>query len=107
VVFQVKEIQTTPNPNALKFVLSGKVTDRAISFRDPGEASGFPIAVQLLSIPGVRNLLFLNDFVTIGKSGEASWTSIRRRVSHILESELFEDFQRNSPGFANPGLDRT
>ena len=83
--FVVKEIQATPNPNALKFVLDAEITDKPVSFLNPSEGTGHPLASQLFAIEGVTSILLLGDFVTVNKSADAKWEFITRNVREILK----------------------
>ncbi|HSU67540.1 MAG TPA: NifU N-terminal domain-containing protein [Tepidisphaeraceae bacterium] len=82
--FKVAEIQPTPNPNALKFVLDREVADQPASFFSADAASGHPLAARLFAVPGVSSLLLLGDFVTVNKSPEASWTPIKKAIREAL-----------------------
>lgn len=82
--FSVVEVQPTPNPNALKFVLDGQIAEQPTSFFDAESAAGHPIASRLFAIPGVSSLLLLGDFVTVNKSADANWPPIRERVKQVL-----------------------
>ena len=82
--FRVVEVQPTPNPNALKFMLDREIADQPVSFFNAGAASGHPIASRLFEIPGVSSLLLLGDFVTVNKSADASWPPIKERVLQVL-----------------------
>ena len=82
--FDVREIQPTPNPNAVKFVLDRPISDRPVSFLSAEQATGHPIAQQLFAIGGVTSVLLLGDFVTINKDASAAWPTIKRRVKQVL-----------------------
>ena len=82
--FRVVEVQPTPNPNALKFVLDREISERPTSFLTAGAATGHPIATRLFGIPGVSSLLLLGDFVTVNKSPDANWAEIKPRVQRAL-----------------------
>lgn len=82
--FSVVEVQPTPNPNALKFVLDGQIAEQPTSFFNAEAAAGHPIASQLFAIPGVSSLLLLGDFVTVNKSADANWPPIREHVKQVL-----------------------
>jgi hypothetical protein len=84
--FTVVQIQPTPNPNAMKFVLNGSISSQPISFLKVEEATGHPLASSLFSIPGVSHVMLLGDFVTIGKQPQASWSQINEPVKQILAS---------------------
>jgi hypothetical protein len=82
--FAVREIQATPNPNAMKFVLDAKVSEEPASFYSRTEAAVNPLASKILAIEGVSNVMLLKDFVTVGKSPQARWSDINGRVKLIL-----------------------
>jgi len=82
--FSVAEIQPTPNPNALKFVLDRPVADQPASFFDADAARQHPLASKLFAIPGVCSLLLLGDFITVNKRPDANWAQIKRGVREVL-----------------------
>lgn len=82
--FVVREVQPTPNPNAVKLVLDRTVSEEPQSFRTPGAAEGHDLASRLMTLKGVTAVLLLNDFVTINKSPEARWADITSRAKRIL-----------------------
>jgi Scaffold protein Nfu/NifU N terminal len=86
VPFAVREIQPTPNPNAVKFVLDQSITEQPASFFNASQAKDHPIAARLFAISGVNNVLLLGDFVTVGKTPESRWADIRNAVKQVLSS---------------------
>ena len=84
---RILRFESTPNPNALKCVLSGPLRDTPCSFPTPASAAGDELAESLFEIEGVRNLLLINDWITIGKDPAAAWPPIRRAVTALLESD--------------------
>jgi hypothetical protein len=82
--FRVLEIQPTPNPNAMKFVLDRAVSQQPMSFFNAGAAADHPLAHRLFEIAGVSSLLLLGDFVTINKSSGARWDDIKRQAKDAL-----------------------
>ena len=85
--YNVVEIQPTPNPNALKFLLDRQIAQSPTSFLSAEAAADHPIARRLFAVPGVSSILLLGDFVTVNKSPDASWADIKSRVRRVL-SEL-------------------
>jgi hypothetical protein len=83
--YSVREIEGTPNPNAVKFLLNREISSNPISFLRPEEGENHPLASQLFSIKGVISVLFLGDFVTINKKPEANWATITQKVEEILQ----------------------
>jgi hypothetical protein len=82
--FRVHDVQPTPNPNALKFILDRPVSDQPMSFFNAGAAKDHPLAAKLFCVPGVSSLLLLGDFITINKSPEARWADIKGKVEQVL-----------------------
>ncbi|MDB5354621.1 MAG: Scaffold protein Nfu/NifU [Phycisphaerales bacterium] len=82
--YVVKEVQQTPNPNAMKFVLDRPVCEGRLSFLDPKAAKSHAIAARLFAVNGVTSLLFLGDFVTVCKSPAARWAGITAKVKRVL-----------------------
>jgi NFU1 iron-sulfur cluster scaffold homolog, mitochondrial len=87
VPFVVKEVQPTPNPNALKFVLDGMISVEPASFYNPAQAQANALAAKLMAIPGVDNVMLLGDFVTVGKQPKARWSDINPKVKQILATD--------------------
>ena len=85
--FRIREIQPTPNPNAVKVILDRPVSDQPTSFFSAGAAAGHPLATRLFAIPGVSSLLLLGDFITINKSPEARWADITAKVRKVLAGD--------------------
>jgi hypothetical protein len=84
--FVVREIQPTPNPNAVKFVLDRPISESPTSFLNPGAAEGHPIAEALFAIPGVSSLFLLGDFVTVNKVPAAKWPELKSKVKQVLKA---------------------
>lgn len=82
--YVVREVQSTPNPNAMKWVLDRTISETPLSFRSEDEAEAHPVARRLMGLKGVLAVLLLNDFVTINKSPEARWADIKNKASRIL-----------------------
>jgi hypothetical protein len=82
--FRVITVESTPNPNATKFVLDRAVTVQPQSYFNADAARGNPIAEKLFAIEGVTSLLLLNDFITVNKAPQAQWKSITIAVKRAL-----------------------
>jgi hypothetical protein len=84
---KVIRYEPTPNPHALKCVLSGKVSEGSRPFRTAeaaGGEGGSPLAALLFEIEGVTGVLLLGDWLTVNKSPEAKWPAIKRGVEKAL-----------------------
>lgn len=82
--WKVVAFETTPNPNAIKCVLDRPIAAVPRSYRAPTDAGDDQIAAALFAIEGVHNLLFLHDWVTVGKSPDTPWPAIKRAVKREL-----------------------
>ena len=83
------DIQPTPNINALKFLINRRLTEgKSRTFRAPEEAGEVPLARALLSIPGVVQVFFLNDFITITRDPQADWDEIAGQVEGAIRSHF-------------------
>jgi hypothetical protein len=83
---RVTEIQPTPNPNALKFMLDQPVSKQPQSYFNAAAAGDNPVAKALFEIPGVATLLLLGDFITVNKRPDAKWPDIKAKVQSVLKS---------------------
>jgi Scaffold protein Nfu/NifU N terminal len=83
-------VQPTPNINALKFQLNRRMTEgRSQTFLDPNTTSE-PLARELLGIAGVRQVFFLNDFITITRMDGADWDAVVAAAEPIIQRHLAE-----------------
>ena len=82
--FGVTEVQQTPNPNAVKFMLDRPISEGTVSFLSAEQAQNHPLARRLFAIPGVCSLLLLGDFVTVNKTADAAWPGIKKKVRQVL-----------------------
>ena len=81
-------VQATPNANALKFVTNRRMTEgRSQTFTDPSTASP-PLAHDLLAIAGVRQVFFLNDFITITRHEGVEWDAVVPRAEALIRQHL-------------------
>jgi hypothetical protein len=81
---KVIEVQPTPNPNAMKFVLDGTISEKPLSFFNPEAGKDHALAKELFAIPGVAGLLLLKDFVTVSKTPKAVWKEVTPAVKRLL-----------------------
>jgi hypothetical protein len=83
--WKVVAFEETPNPNALKCVLDRTIAESARGYHRASEAADDAVASALFGVPGVTTVLLLHDFVTVGKTPEASWASVKKGVRKALE----------------------
>ena len=80
--------QSTPNPNALKFVVAGAHFAEPLSFPSAAAAATNPLAAQLFALDGVYNVFMVQDFVTVNKRPDITWDSLAPLISQIIEDRF-------------------
>lgn len=83
---KVVEFEATPNPNAVKCRLDGRVSDGPRSYFNAPAAEGDPLARALFAIPGVTNVLILGDWITVSKDPKTAWPAVKGAVRRVLEA---------------------
>lgn len=98
-------IQPTPNPNALKFILSQDVkTEGKVSFKSPQDCREVPLAAALFDLRGVDQIHFFQNVITISKFSFEDWNSLEPAVQTCIES-FVEDHNPDFKVF-DPEADR-
>ena len=79
--------QSTPNPNAGKFILNRTVVEGSASksFYNAEDAAGHPLASALFELEGVVSLFMVADFVTVTKTPAAPWDELIPAVQVVIE----------------------
>ncbi|MCI5049127.1 MAG: NifU family protein [Rickettsiales bacterium] len=72
------QTEDTPNPNTLKFIPGESVLgDDTAFFVNADEAEASPLAKSLFETPNIRAVFFGSDFITITKSEDADWSTLK------------------------------
>jgi len=89
----IVEYQETPNPNALKCVLSSAAPaptsatgNKLRSYTSPEHAAADPLAAAIFAIPGIRNVLIHDAWLTIGKLPDHDWKTIKSDLNKVLSN---------------------
>lgn len=79
---KIKEIERTPNPDAMRFVLGEPLTNGVTkSFESSGDAEGDDLASSLFAIDHVINVYYVDKYVTITQDGDAVWSELLRQLA--------------------------
>lgn len=71
---KISDIQETPNPNAVKFILKEPVTNGvARQFDSAEKAQGDPLAKALFDTGNVVSVFYMDAMVTVEKTDEGDW----------------------------------
>ncbi len=74
---KIADIQETPNPNAVKFILKEPVSHgTSHSFKKREDALGNQLAESLFEIDSVVSLFYMDKMITVEKTDEAEWDDI-------------------------------
>lgn len=89
---KVINIEPTPNPNALKFVLNGKILASGVrSFRDFVSAVGDPLGSGLFALGGVASVFYMDRFVTVNKEQDHEWTQLIDPICECIEEHEVQE----------------
>ena len=79
---KIKEIERTPNPDAMRFVLGEPLTNGVTkSFENAGDAESNELASALFAIDHVINVYFVDKYVTVTQDGDAVWSELLRQLA--------------------------
>lgn len=74
---KIADIQETPNPNAVKFILKEPVSyGTSHSFKDREAASDDSLAVSIFDVGEVESVFYMDKMITVEKTDEAEWDEI-------------------------------
>ncbi|MFA6237555.1 MAG: NifU family protein [Bacteriovorax sp.] len=83
------DIQPTPNPNALKFILNVPVKNTGNStYRSPGECGENFLALELFKVRGIDQLHFFENVIAITKFSYEDWESVESNVIKVLKDHM-------------------
>ena len=74
---KIADIQETPNPNAVKFILKEAVSHgTSHSFDSIEKAENDPLAKSLFEVGDVVSVFYMDKMITVEKTDEADWDEI-------------------------------
>jgi Fe-S cluster biogenesis protein NfuA len=84
---KIAEIENTPNPNALKFILKEPLTwGIARSYDDATQDANDPLAAALFQIEHVTNVFYVDHWLTVTQDGAADWQELKRKIAEPLRA---------------------
>lgn len=81
-------MESNPNPNSMKFVVSEMLVPEGMSFDFPDVASAAdaPLAQELFGYPEVERVFYMSNFVTVTKKEGVEWLEIQDKIrTHIVK----------------------
>jgi NFU1 iron-sulfur cluster scaffold homolog, mitochondrial len=74
---KIADIQETPNPNAVKFILKEPVSHgTSHSFKTPADAENNALAKSIFDIGEVVSVFYMDKMITVEKVEEADWDDL-------------------------------
>lgn len=86
-MLNVEDVDLTPNPHALKFILNEKLLNfERRHFENKEEAKDDLLASGIFEISGVASVFYTDKFITIEKSRESNWGQIQKPLINFLKT---------------------
>jgi len=104
---KIAEIEPTPNPNAMKFVLREPLTwGITRSYDQPEQAQDDPLAAALFDIEHVTNVFYVDHWITVTQDGKADWKELMRSLAGpIREAPAADEHSSELAAQMNDALD--
>jgi len=84
---KIADIEYTPNPNAVKFILKEPVTvGSSRSFQNADAALTDPLADALFKVGDVTSVFYMDRFVTVNKEEDVSWEDMLKKLAEPIRS---------------------
>ncbi len=84
---KIADIEYTPNPNAIKFILKEPVTaGTSRSYQSADAALADPLATSLFQVGNVTSVFYMDRFITVNKEDEVSWEDMLRKLAEPIRS---------------------
>ena len=90
-------VQSTPNPNALKFVLNVPVrTEGNVTYKNAEECQHNPLAKTIFTLsPYVKEVYFFDNYITVTQDGRGDWDELENKI----RKTLLEKIPQHDPNF--------
>ncbi len=99
---KISDIERTPNPNAMKFVLREPLTQGVVrSYESAQQAAGDPLATALFAIPHVTNVFYVDRWLTVTQDGIAHWDELLKQLAAPIRAADIASTQALGPGMAS------
>jgi len=91
---KIAEIEPTPNPNAMKFVLKEPLTwGISRSYENAEQAQDDKLASALFDIENVTSVFYVDHWITVTQDGKADWQELMRKLAAPIREAPSADAQ--------------
>ena len=80
--------ETTPNPSALKFVVSRMLTKNAVEYKNIDQTASSPLAKELFKFPYVKEIFIDENYISITKYELNSWDEITLELRTFIKQYI-------------------
>lgn len=80
--------ETTPNPSALKFVVSRMLTKNAIEFKNIDQTGPSPLARELFNFSYVKEIFIDENYISVTKYEVISWEEITLELRSFIKQYI-------------------
>lgn len=80
--------ETTPNPAALKFVVSRMLTKNAIEFKNIDQTGASPLAKELFKFPYVKEVFIDENYISVTKYDINDWQEITLEIRSFIKQYI-------------------
>ncbi|MCA9407149.1 MAG: NifU family protein [Candidatus Omnitrophica bacterium] len=93
-------IQSTPNPNALKFVLNTAVKNEGnYTYKSAAECAHNPLAKAIFELDtSTREVYFFDNYITVTQNGNADWDALEEKIKNTILGQIKD----HNPDFETP-----
>ena len=80
--------ESTPNPSALKFVVSRMLTKTAFEFKNIDQTEASPLAKELFKFPYVKEIFIDENYISVTKYEIISWDEITLEIRTFIKQYI-------------------
>ena len=88
-------MESTPNPEVMKFVANKILTEDSIEILNNKNSDQVPLAMELFKFPFIKSIFISYNFISITKNNDIDWYEISTEVREFINNYL------NKNGFVN------
>jgi Fe-S cluster biogenesis protein NfuA len=87
------DVQQTPNPDTLKFVLGLElVKNGSMEFKNSAEANEYPFVQKIFQL-GAELVFFGDNFISVKKNSGTQWNEMSDKIQDIIKNNFPKDFK--------------
>ena len=84
----VTHLETTPNPNALKYILNEKILSEGTAQYKSKEEAEDELARALFNIEGVVGIFYSHNYITVTKNNQIDWIDIEGVIKDEINNRV-------------------